>query len=212
MKTKIYVLAIVVAGLFVFGQSVYAIDAPGNFTVPGGFNGTVGFGTPGNMIGHGGAMLQPGGSSLAVGSDGTSYIASPNATDNITAMTSTVLAITSAGGKNSITLHGMAGKLIVGQGASSSNYLIAPAVVHATATASPSTVLYIMSLPLSQSATPTSVNLEGMRTSMPVVVSGNIYITTAVWTASTTKGGAPTKTSYLYVVSLSGAIVSQVSY
>ncbi|MBF0553641.1 MAG: hypothetical protein HQK96_03695 [Nitrospirae bacterium] len=203
MRPKLYLLAVVVAGLFIFGQSVYAFNGPGNFS---GFGGHAGFA---------GKMLHFKESPFVVGSDGTSYIASLNPVDNTTTpanITTNLVAITSAGAKQSVTLNGMVRKLVIGQGTSSNNYLVAAAVVKSSTTASPSTVLYIVSLPFNQSATPASVSLEGVRASRPEIVNGNIYITTTVWAANTTKGGTPTKTSYLYVVSLSGAIVSQVSY
>ncbi|MBF0458955.1 MAG: hypothetical protein HQK99_13790 [Nitrospirae bacterium] len=208
MKTKLYIAAVIMAGLLIYGEGVYA------FPGPGGFNGTGSFGNSDNHGGFAAKMLRFGGSSFVVGSDGTSYIASLNAVDNATTLvnaTSKLLAITSSGTKQSITLNGIVRKLVIGQDASSNNYLVAVAVVKSSAAASPSTVLYIVSLPFSQSVTPVSVSLNGAKASRPEIVNGNVYITTTVWTAGTS-GSAATKTSYLNVVKLNGTIVSQVQY
>ncbi|MBF0517452.1 MAG: hypothetical protein HQK97_10120 [Nitrospirae bacterium] len=189
MRTKLYIAA-VMAGLFIFGQGVHAFSGNGS-KMPHHF----------------------GGNSLVVGSDGTSYVASANiaSATSMTSMTSNLIAITSAGSKQSITVNGLVKKFVIGQDTSSNNYLIATAMVKSSTTTSPSTVLYITPLPFSQSSTPTSVSLTGAMASRPQIVNGNIYITTTLWSASTT-GGASTKTSYLNVVGFNGSIVSQVSY
>lgn len=205
MKTKLYIAAVIMAGLLIYGEGVYAFNGPGGYNGPGSF---------GNHGGFAGKMFRYGRSSFVVGSDGTSYIATLSAVDNTTTLvnaTTKLMAITSSGSKQSITLNGMVRKLVTGQDASSNNYLVAAAVVKSSATASPSTVLYIVSLPFSQSVTPVSVSLSGARASRPEIVNGNVYITTTVWTAGAT-GSTAAKTSYLNVVNLNGTIISQVQY
>ncbi|MBF0487285.1 MAG: hypothetical protein HQK98_03915 [Nitrospirae bacterium] len=194
MKAKNYVLTVLMAtSLLISGQHLYANGEP---------------------------PPPPPGHILVVGSDGTAYAASHAATAQTTATpTTSIVAITSAGDKKSISVAGRVEHLALGLDSSSNAVLAAVAEKRATANGGQSaantagdnatTELYLVSLPFSQNATPVSVNLKGINASKPRVVNGNAYIATDVAVNNGTSAGV---SSYLYVISLKGAIISQTEY
>ncbi|MBF0567610.1 MAG: hypothetical protein HQK95_01965 [Nitrospirae bacterium] len=187
MKAKNYVLTVLMAAsLLISGQHLYANGEP---------------------------PPPPPGHILVVGSDGTAYAASHAAAAQTTATpTTSIVAITSAGDKKSISVAGRVEHLALGLDSSSNAVLAAVAEKRATANKegdNATTELYLVSLPFSQNATPVSVNLKGINASKPRVVNGNAYIATDIASDNVTRGGV---SSYLYVVSLKGAIISQTEY
>ncbi|MBF0553382.1 MAG: hypothetical protein HQK96_02360 [Nitrospirae bacterium] len=196
---KIYVLAALMAGLLIFGQQAF------------------GFGGPGDSGPGSSAMMPlPMKPPIVTGSDGTAYVESVNTAGTVSgSLTSNITAITSSGAKQAIAVNGKVMSLVMGKDTSSRDTLVAVAGVPPQSTnstpGSPSTVLYFVSLPFNQSATPVSVSLDGMNASEPVFVNGFVYITTSSLTFS--NSGTPgSQTSYLYIVGTNGSIVSQVAY
>lgn len=166
---------------------------------------------------------------LVVGNDGTAYVISHQAAGQTAATKSTLNVITEAGAKTSGAIDGNIVHLAIGKDNSSNETLIIVDEIPVANNGAHSpnqggdnatTAVYLVSLPLTQSSTLITVSLNGVHASKPVVVNGFVYITTEsgannggnagdLYPTYQASGGG---TSYLYVVSLNGAIISKTAY
>lgn len=147
-----------------------------------------------------------------VASNGTAYVVSfsgatksGNAVPFTYSYASKLNAITTAGDITSITLEGIVSTPVISGStlalsASLSGYMMD---VNNSTSGSPLT-LYILTLPITSSSTPVSVSLDGDFASEPVISGNYIYVTT------TDIGLKTATTSYLYIISLTGAQVAKV--
>ncbi|MBF0319671.1 MAG: hypothetical protein HQL01_07710 [Nitrospirae bacterium] len=209
MKTKLYIMAALMAIMLITVQHAYANEEP--------------------------MLRPPEANPIVAGSDGTAYVVSHKIGGGQMSsytQTSTLSAITSAGDKKSIALEGRANHLGIGKNTTDGDTLVVVAEKpNVTSSASNNggtgsnsgSVVYIVSLPFNQNATPVQVSLEGAHATGLAVSNGIAYVTAKAivnnggdsymngggnGNGSNGNGG----TSYIYIVSLKGTINSRVEY
>lgn len=170
-----------------------------------------------------------------IGEDGTAYLVThvpapdPGETPSSAAFTSRIVAYHPARGSVVLTLQGLVSRPVIAGG-----LLVATASLpdmedfvvmgrHGTAGPGGQSVLYALALPLTESAVPIAVAMDGRFASMPVIAKNRIYVTATDFGNAMMGGGtfemfgagsydfgaaAPAKT-YLYVFGLDGSLISR---
>ena len=184
---SLLILVAVIAMFGMFGNvNAAMMGGPGGVSgsmIGGGMMGLTNSGGFGMMNGMAGAPV--------VGDDGTAYIVGFNSTapantlPSSNVFQSTVSSVTPAGVIETLTLNGIVSKPVIFE-----NFLVATAslpdltnylIAGNLGTSSPAgqSVLYILSLPLTASAVPAAVTLDGKFASVPVIANNSIYVVTS---------------------------------
>ncbi len=229
MKKFIGSLLVLVAVITVFGMfaNVNAAMMGGPGGVPGSM---MGGGMMGLTNSGGFGMMNGMAGSPVVGDDGTAYIVGFNSTAPANTLPgsnvfqSTISAVTPSGVIETLTLNGMVSRPVIYV-----NFLVATAslpdltnywVVDNFGTSSPSvqSVLYIVSLPMTDSTVPVAVTLDGKFASVPVIANNSIYVVTSDFGNAMMNGNntfnmmygnynfnsTGSAKSYLYIISFDG--------
>ena len=197
----------------------------------------------GGMMGGGIGMTNAGGfgmmnglsSAPVVGTDGTAFIIGFNATaaasttPSSNVFQSTISAVTTAGGIQTLTLKGIVSRPVIANG-----YLVATASLpdatnfnvlgNLGTNSSSQAILYAVQLPLTSSSVPVAVSLDGDFASSPVIVGNNIYVVTSDLGNGMMDGSNvfnmmysnynfnnANAHSYLYIVDFSGKLINKIT-
>ncbi len=240
---KKILMTTVLAGMLAFMGSAQAAMMGGGTVTPGAMMGSGNFG-PGTMMYNGtGTMTNAGGfgmmnglsSAPLVGTDGTAYIMGFNATagagttPSSNVFQSTISAVTTAGGIQTLTLKGIVSRPVLASG-----YLVATASIPDTTNYnvvgnlgtnfSSQAILYAVQLPLTSSSVPVALSLDGEFASTPVIVGNNIYVVTSDFGSAMMDGSNvfnmmygnynfnnANAHSYLYIVDFSGNLINKIT-
>lgn len=159
--------------------------------------------------------------SPVVGSDGTAYLVTYQASGSASStFTSTLTAVTSSGQKTSITLTGIVsrpalssdGSLLVAATSMPDVSQYSMMASYNSSSTSKST-LYAVQLPFTQSSKPIAVSLDGNFASAPVIANNKIYVSTTDFGGSMMGIGSVSNpqqgNSYLYIINFNGTVASK---
>ena len=225
------------------GGSIGTGSTGGGSSIPGSMMGG-GIIGPGTMMSNGiGIMTNAGGfgmmnglsSAPVVGTDGTAFIMGFNATAAVgttpgsNVFQSTISAVTTTGGIQTLTLKGIVSHPVISNG-----YLVATASLPDTTnfnvlgnlgtSFSSQAILYAVQLPLTSSSVPVAVSLDGDFASSPVIVGNNIYVVTSDFGSGMMDGSNvfnmmygnynfsnSNAHSYMYIVDFTGKLINKIT-